>query len=84
MPLVYFAADYRVAQRWHVAFDFDGLAGGPGRAIDLSLKLRYDVNDRWALTAGYRMLEGGVDIDEVYNFAWFNSAVVSGVYRFLV
>ena len=82
VPLVYFAADYRVAQRWHVVFDFDGLAGGPGRAIDLSLKLRYDVNDRWALTAGYRMLEGGVDIDEVYNFAWFNSAVVSGVYRF--
>ena len=82
VPLLYFAADYRVAQRWHVVFDFDGLAGGPGRAIDLSLKLRYDINDRWAVTAGYRMLEGGVDIDEVYNFAWFNSAVVSGVYRF--
>lgn len=82
VPLVYFAADYRVAERWHVVFDFDGLAGGPGRAIDLSLKLRYDVNDHWAVTAGYRMLEGGVDIDDVYNFAWFNSAVVSGVYRF--
>ena len=82
VPLLYFAADYRLAQRWHVLFDFDGLAGGPGRAIDLSLKLRYDINDRWAVTAGYRMLEGGVDIDEVYNFAWFNSAVVSGVYRF--
>jgi hypothetical protein len=82
VPLLYFAADYRVAQRWHVLFDFDGLAGGPGRAIDLSLKLRYDVNDHWAVTAGYRMLEGGADIDEVYNFAWFNSAVVSGIYRF--
>jgi len=82
VPLLYFAADYRMAERWHVVFDFDGLAGGPGRAIDLSLKLRYDISDRWAVTAGYRMLEGGVDIDEVYNFAWFNSAVVSGVYRF--
>jgi len=82
VPLVYFAADYRITQRWHVMFDFDGLAGGPGRAIDLSLKVGYDFNDHWALTAGYRLLEGGVDIDEVYNFAWFNSAVVSGVYRF--
>jgi hypothetical protein len=82
VPLVYFAADYRLAQRWRVLFDFDGLAGGPGRAIDLSLKLRYDVNVHWAVTAGYRMLEGGVDIDDVYNFAWFNSAVVSGIYRF--
>ena len=82
VPLVYFAADYRLAERWHVLFDFDGLAGGPGRAIDLSLKFGYDFNDHWRVTAGYRLLEGGADVEEVYNFAWFNSAVVSGVYRF--
>jgi hypothetical protein len=27
-------------------------------------------------------VEGGADTDEVYNFAWFHYAVVSGVYRF--
>ncbi|MDX2437422.1 MAG: hypothetical protein QNL88_10270, partial [Acidobacteriota bacterium] len=68
--------------RWHALFDFEGLAGGPGRAIDLSLKVGYDINESWAVTAGYRMVEGGVDIDEVYNFAWFQYAVVSGVFRF--
>jgi len=82
VPLLAFAADYRFADRWHAMVDFEGLAGGPGRAIDLALKLGYDLNDRWTLTAGYRMVEGGADIDEVYNFAWFQYAVVSGVFRF--
>lgn len=82
VPLLYFRADWRFAEKWHAIADFDGLAGGPGRAIDLALKIGYDINDHWSVTAGYRMVEGGVDIDEVYNFAWFNYAVVSGVLRF--
>jgi len=82
VPLAHFAADWRFAEKWHVIFDFDGLAGGPGRAFDVALKLGYDINDRWSVTAGYRTVEGGADVDEVYNFAWFNYAVVSGVVRF--
>jgi len=82
VPLLSFAADYRFADRWHLLFDFEGLAGGPGRAFDVALKVGYDFNDRWGLTAGYRTVEGGADIEEVYNFAWFQYAVVSGVFRF--
>jgi hypothetical protein len=81
VPLLAFAADYRFADRWHLLFDFEGLAGGPGRAFDVALKVGYDFNDRWGVTAGYRTVEGGADIEEVYNFAWFQSAVVSGVFR---
>jgi hypothetical protein len=82
VPLLSFAADYRFADRWHLVFDFEGLAGGPGRAFDVALKIGYDFNDTWGLTAGYRTVEGGADIEEVYNFAWFQYAVVSGVFRF--
>jgi hypothetical protein len=82
VPLLAFAADYRFADQWRLIFDFEGLAGGPGRAFDVALKVGYDINDRWSLTAGYRTVEGGVDIDDVYNFAWFQYAVVSGVFRF--
>jgi hypothetical protein len=82
VPLLHFAADCRLAERWHFTTDLDALAGGPGRAIDLGLKLGYDVNDRWSVTAGYRTVEGGADVEQVYNLAWFNSAVVSAVYRF--
>jgi len=82
VPLLSFAADYRFADQWYAHFDFEGLAGGPGRAIDTALKVVYEINHSWAVSAGYRMLEGGADVDEVYNFAWFQYAVVSGIYRF--
>ena len=38
----------------------------------------YDLTERWTLTAGYRTVEGGAGTEEVYNCAWFHSAVVSG------
>jgi hypothetical protein len=82
VPLLHLAADFFFAGRWHAALDLDALAGGPGRAEDLSLKLGYDLNDRWRIDAGYRTVEGGADVDEVYNFAWLHYAVVSALYRF--
>ena len=82
VPLLLVETDYRISDRWHLLGELDGLAGGPGRAIDLALKIGYDLSDHWRLTGGYRMIEGGADVDEVYNFAWFQSAVVSAVYRF--
>jgi len=82
VPLLHVAGEYRFNDRWSFQFDFDGLAGGPGRAIDLGLKLGYRIDDRWRLSAGYRALEGGVDTDDVYNFAWFNTALVALDYRF--
>jgi len=82
VPLLHLAADWRFAERWHVLMDLDALAGGPGRAEDLGLKIAVDVSDRWTVTAGYRTVEGGADTDDVFNFAWFHSAVVSGICRF--
>ena len=82
VPLLHLAADWRLAERWHLLLDLDALAGGPGRAEDFAAKLAYDLNDRWSITAGYRTVEGGADTDDVYAFAWFHYAVVSGIYRF--
>lgn len=59
----------------------DGLAGGPGRAVDATLKLGRDLDARWAVRVGYRMVEGGADVDEVYTFAWLHYAAVSLVLR---
>ncbi|MBK7711757.1 MAG: hypothetical protein IPJ37_13005 [Bacteroidales bacterium] len=36
----------------------------------------YRVTDWFGLRAGYRILEGGADNDEVYNFALFHYASV--------
>ena len=82
VPLLNLGADWHLTGPWHLLFDLDGLAGGPGRAFDVSLKMRYAIDDRWGLSAGYRTLEGGADVESVYNFAWLHYAVVSATYRF--
>jgi hypothetical protein len=82
VPLLHVSGDWRLAPRWRLLLDIEALGGGPGRAEDAALKLAYDLSAPFAVTVGYRVLEGGADVDSVYNFAWFNYAVASVVYRF--
>jgi hypothetical protein len=81
VPLLHVAGEWRVAPRWRVSLDADGLAGGPGRAVDAALELGYDPGGPWMVQAGYRTLEGGADVSEVYSFAWLHYAVTSVVWR---
>jgi hypothetical protein len=81
VPLLHVAGEWRAAPRWRVSVDADGLAGGPGRAVDAALKLGYDGGGPWMVQAGYRTLEGGADVPEVYSFAWLHYAVASVVWR---
>jgi len=82
VPLLHVAGQVRLGSQWSAELDVDGLAGGPGRAVDGSLKLCYDLNSSWSLAAGYRTVEGGADVEEVYNFAWLHYAAISVVYQF--
>ena len=51
-------------------------AARPGRAEDVLLALTWRLRDDLTLKAGYRMVEGGSDVDSVYTFAWIHFAVV--------
>jgi hypothetical protein len=82
VPLLHLAFNYRLKDNWHLVMDLDALAGGPGRAEDFALKVGYDLNERWRLALGYRTVEGGADVEEVYNFAWLHYAVFSAQYGF--
>jgi hypothetical protein len=82
VPLLHIAGDWRFAPSWRLGLDADALAGGPGRAEDVALTLGRDFGDAWTLTAGYRTVEGGADVDEVYTFAWLHYAVVGIERRF--
>lgn len=77
VPLLHLAADWRAAPGWRVTLDADALAGGPGRAVDAALKVGRDIGDRWTVSGGYRTVEGGADVTDVYNFAWLHYAVLS-------
>lgn len=81
VPLLHLAGDWRLAPRWTASLDVDALAGGPGRAEDAAVEIGYDVSDAWTIQAGYRTVEGGADVDEVYAFAWLHYATMSVVWR---
>ncbi len=82
VPLLHLNFGYRFSDHWRAEFDLDALAGGPGRAEDGSLKLYYQLNDKLSASIGYRTVEGGADVDEVYTFAWFHFATASIRYNF--
>lgn len=77
VPLLYVAGKYQLTDKWIMGADLDGLAGGPGRAIDLGVTVDYQVTEKFRIGADLRVLEGGADVDQVYNFAQFNSASIA-------
>ena len=49
---------------------------------DVLVALVYEVSDRVQLKTGYRIVEGGADNDEVYNFALINYASIGALVYF--
>lgn len=74
VPLLHVAGEWRLNQQWQLQLDMDGLASPYGRALDLGLYLHRQLNDVWSVGGGYRTVEGGADVDVVYNFAWLHYA----------
>ncbi len=76
VPLLNFQALRALGENWNFRFDLDGLAAPQGRAFDAALFIEYKIQKHYSILAGYRMVEGGADNDEVYNFAWLHYATV--------
>jgi len=62
--------------------DGDALAAPQGRAEDVLLALQLHLNEDVTLKAGYRILEGGANVEEVYNFALIHFVIAGITYRF--
>ncbi|MFP4620935.1 MAG: hypothetical protein ACLFM7_06455 [Bacteroidales bacterium] len=73
VPLLHIFAAYDF-ECWSAYLSGDGLAGGPGRAFDFFLGGKVPLSDNLSVKAGYRILEGGADVDEVYNFTLIHFA----------
>lgn len=76
VPLINFYLNWSPGERWMFIFEGDGLVTGKGRAEDFFLGTAYKFSDRCALKAGYRVLEGGADVTNNYNFSFINYASV--------
>ncbi|MBN2412258.1 hypothetical protein JXQ31_11245 [candidate division KSB1 bacterium] len=82
VPLLHLRGEYHPGEKYWILFDMDALAGGPGRAEDATIQLGYNLNDNWSISAGYRTVEGGADVEEVYTFAWLHYIVASVNFSF--
>jgi hypothetical protein len=82
VPLINFNVDARLTGAWWLTVEGDALAAPQGRAEDVFAGVRHDFDEQSSIRLGYRLLEGGADNDEVYNFAWINYLVGAIAVRF--
>lgn len=82
VPIVNFRFFWSIDEKLGLLLYGDALAAPQGRAEDVLIAATYNLSDNFRIRAGYRILEGGADNDEVYNFALFNYASVGISYTF--
>jgi len=81
VPLINLRAAYHFNDNWSVLLRGDALVGEQGRAEDAFLGAVYTLSDSHLFKLGYRILDGGADVDQVYNFALVHYAAVAYQFR---
>jgi hypothetical protein len=69
VPLVRLELRVKMLEWLHLGLDADGLWSRRGRAFDVLSALHFPAWEHVSPYLGYRFIEGGSDVDEVYNFA---------------
>ena len=69
VPIINFRLFLHTGDDFGFLLEGDALAAKQGRAVDVLLAASYKLTNQIGIRAGYRILEGGADNDEVYNFA---------------
>jgi hypothetical protein len=82
VPIINFRLFWHSTEELGILFEGDALAAKQGRAVDVLLAASYKLSDQLSIRAGYRILEGGADNDEVYNFALLHYLSISVSYAF--
>ncbi len=82
VPIINFRLLWNIDNKFGLLLYGDALAAPQGRAEDVLIAATFKLSDHFRARAGYRILEGGADNDEVYNFSLFNYASVGITYTF--
>jgi len=82
VPIINFRLFWKFTEKFAFLLDGDALAAPQGRAEDVLAALIFKASDKIDLKAGYRILEGGADNDEVYTFALIKYASIGVIYHF--
>lgn len=79
VPLINFYVQGWITDRFGLVLEGDALVASQGRAEDVFAGIAYRPLENLWLKAGYRILEGGADNEEVYNFNLVNYLGVGAV-----
>ena len=82
VPLINLLTNWDISQKMGVDFFGEVIAASKGRAIDLSLSGRYSFSKNLQGNIGYRLLEGGANGTNRYNFIQLHFIFASLNYSF--
>jgi hypothetical protein len=82
VPLVNFKLQRTLNNRAALILEGDALAAPQGRAEDILAALQFSASPTVSFQIGYRILEGGADVTEVYTFTVVNYLAIGAVVRF--
>jgi hypothetical protein len=81
VPLVNFYFSFQPIEKLGVVIEGDALGTKQGRAEDIFAGVTYNFSKSITGKAGYRILEGGADVERNYNFSWINYAVAGVILK---
>lgn len=79
VPILHFRLAAKFNDRFAFLLEGDALAAPQGRAEDVLAALMMQASGQVSLKLGYRLLEGGADNDEVYNFALLHYTALGAI-----
>lgn len=82
VPIVRFSLAWRFLDPLTLVLEGDALAAPQGRAEDVSLSIQSKISKGMSLKLGYRVLEGGSDVEAVYSFTWVNYLFMGVLLKF--
>lgn len=82
VPLINFNFEVYPNEKLTFRLKGDALVGAQGRAEDIFAGVVYHITPSIGVKGGYRILEGGADVDQVYNFSLIHYAAVGALITF--
>lgn len=76
VPLINFYASWQFVNNTKLLLEGDALGTNKGRAEDIFAGITYQFSKNFEVKGGYRVLEGGADVEKIYNFTWVSYAVL--------
>ncbi len=82
VPIINFNFQWMFTNALSFLLNGDALGAPQGRAEDVLTAIQYNMNKNVDIRLGYRILEGGANVEQVYNFTLINYLIFGITYRF--